>query len=614
MSRLVKSFTDSETAWCWGILALSFVAYLWIFLPLIPADGKSMGHDYSIHFPSMLAGYYWFLKNGFWSTPWFSPAHCGGVPFFADLNFGYFAFPQWAAFAVGPITAVRATFVLFAGLGAVGFHLLLRRRFAVTPGAAAAASVLFLFSSFFTYRMAVGHLASSHPYALTPWLAWAVLAPPAATAGRIESICSMAWPPVTGGLILAYMIQAGMVHVGPCAFIAVAVMLLVHGQIHGHRSRPWILLAAAVLIGGALSASRFTAAMALFGNFPRADYPLPGFPGPWDLLRTVFAALFWRVSPADAMQRMQNVRWDLDAHEWEYGLGPAALVLLAAGSAVAVARFRKVRQPLSRIARSVPAWGAMAIALALPLVLNWYEPHWNSLLKSLPYFGSSSTLVRWFVLYIPVVALLAGLALHRIAPDARWSVAGAALVSAVTIAWNATADKSYYTSQDYDGALVEAAWRDARSSGRVPAITHIVVLPEKSSGEPFLSSNRNDTLTLGYSQLLCYHPMFGYRLEHLPVGLLRAGPALMEVAPGVLNVKNPACYLYPRENACAPGDHFSADRRGDAERFLRYEPFPFVRSLRQRVADLTTLVALILVAAAISCSIFFALRRAVFTR
>ncbi len=65
----------SAEAWiCGSVLALSFAAYLWIFLPLIRADGAAMGHDYSASLPNLLAGYYWFRKNGLLETPWFSPA------------------------------------------------------------------------------------------------------------------------------------------------------------------------------------------------------------------------------------------------------------------------------------------------------------------------------------------------------------------------------------------------------------------------------------------------------------------------------------------------------------------------------------------------------------
>ena len=103
--------------------------------------------------------------------------------------------------------------------------------------------------------------------------------------------------------------------------------------------------------------------------------------------------------------------------------------------------------------------------------------------------------------------------------------------------------------------------------------------------------------------------MFGYSLERLPFGPLEPGPALAQPAPGWLNVKNPACYVYPLENACAPGAHFSTARRDDAGRFLAYRPFPFAQPARQDLADAITLAAIPLTALVLLAPLFLRLRR-----
>ena len=130
------------------LLVLAFAAYLGIFLSLIPADGKAMGGDYALHLPNMIAGYYWFLKNGAFAIPWFNPGECGGIPFIADFNVGYYTFPQWASFILGPLAALRLTFAVFAAIGAIGFFVLMRGPFRVSQWAALSSAVLFLFSGF----------------------------------------------------------------------------------------------------------------------------------------------------------------------------------------------------------------------------------------------------------------------------------------------------------------------------------------------------------------------------------------------------------------------------------------------------------------------------------
>jgi hypothetical protein len=61
---------------------------------------------------------------------------------------------------------------------------------------------------------------------------------------------------------------------------------------------------------------------------------------------------------------------------------------------------------------------------------------------------------------------------------------------------------------------------------------------------------------------------------------------------GRLNLLNPACFAFPEANHCHPGDRFSATERENAERFVRYRPFPFERPTSQRLADLVNLSAL----------------------
>ena len=59
----------------------------------------------------------------------------------------------------------------------------------------------------------------------------------------------------------------------------------------------------------------------------------------------------------------------------------------------------------------------------------------------------------------------------------------------------------------------------------------------------------------------------------------------------MLNTKNAACYLFPAENACAPGDQFTIEDREDAFKFLAYKPYDFAMPVSQKVADGLSLVA-----------------------
>ncbi len=561
-------------------------AYLWIYLPQLPASGAPWGHDYALHLPNLLAGQYWFQTNGSLAVPWFNPGQCAGVPFLGDLNVAYYSLPQWATFAFGPIAAVRFTLVVFAVLGAGGFYLLMRGPLAASPWAAATAAVLFLFSGFFTHRMIVGHL-TFHPFTLAPWLAWAFLA---GGAGR------RFWPAAVGGLIFAYMFHAGMVHGIAPVVLAVATILLAHGQMHGHRPAPWLLLAAAGVVALALGAQRLSAGLAFLQQFPRDEYDLPGFSSLVDALQIVLRSLFWRPPVAEAPPLLSNLGLPLERHEWEYGLGPAAALLLIAGAAT-------LRRP-----RSWLAAGAIVAVLAVPVLLNWHQAQWHAFLKDVPLLGSSSSLLRWFALYVPLVALFAGLALDRVVPVVRWRALLAVLAAAVTVAWNATAERSVDPANAYNASAIEQGWRALRAGAPVPAVTHLSVRVDKEN-LLLVPQDRNDDLARGHSQLLCYQPMFGYGLERLRFGALRPGQALDDLGDGTLNLKNPACYQFPAANGCAPGDHFRLEQRAAAARFLRYEPFEFQRPAWQQAADAITVAALMALLVALAAAVVRAWRQ-----
>ena len=60
---------------------------------------------------------------------------------------------------------------------------------------------------------------------------------------------------------------------------------------------------------------------------------------------------------------------------------------------------------------------------------------------------------------------------------------------------------------------------------------------------------------------------------------------MREVRDGHFNIKNPACYVYPKENDCSPGDHFREDQLEAMENFVSYRPFVFKISTAQKARE-----------------------------
>lgn len=574
----------------------TFVVFLIMFMPLLPTAAGTLGHDYGFNFPALLAGYYWILQNGISQLPWFSPAQCGGFPFFADPSIAYISLPQVLVVVMSPMRAVQVTFVVFALLGLCGAYALMRRGFQSSRAAAVLAAALFVFNGFYVYRVLIGHLPF-HGFALAPLMILLLLPRGGdSTLSRLGSVGAAA-------LCLSYMFQVGMIHVIPPLLLATAIILLVHAFCFGWRWEPWLRLVAAGVVSLLLCAGKLVAELALLANFPRDLYPLPGIPGIGQLLSLVAQSLFVS-APADATAHLANAQWPQERNEWEYGVSIVPALLLAAAVVTSICR-RRDRPPATPAQLLILV--AIVALLVCPLLLNWYQPGWNRVLKSLPYFSSVSSLLRFLCAYIPVVIVLACLALDRLPwpadRAARMRTSVAVFCLGVIAAQNALTNRDYYAGQPYRTAPVEEAYARARASGVVTPIEAIV----DTGGMTVMA---NDAMIAGGSQLDCYQPLMGYRREKFPVAPLRLGRVDERIGT-VLNLKNPACYLFPAENHCRPGDHFTLEQAAAADAFRRYQPFAFVQPQRQRVATAISGVAAIVTFAIVLAWAFAAGRRRV---
>ena len=237
--------------------------------------------------------------------------------------------------------------------------------------------------------------------------------------------------------------------------------------------------------------------------------------------------------------------------------------------------------------------GLLLTLLLLPLIVNYYEPHWNSSLKSVPLIRNSSNLLRWFCMYIPLVILAASLVLEKSAwlRQVRLYVGGWALITVLVL--NMSVDREYYAKQSYDPGPITKAYLQSQAADWSPMITHIHAFMDQN-GRLLTPISRNNALANGGSQLACYEPIFGFGLERFPILPLHPG-AVTAVRDGVLNIKNPVCYVFGEVNGCAPGDHFSTSQVQEAKAFASYQTFEFKFPVWQRIGNIVSLCAMSIV-------------------
>lgn len=567
------------------VMVLGFMVYLLVFLKFFPISGNRMGHDYAYYLPRLLAGYYWFHTNGFFSIPWFTPALGGGLMHFAHPQSFYYSIPQFVGFLVNPLESIRITFVLFSGLGLSGFYFLLHRRFNCDAWSSLLGAVFFLFNGFFTYRMIIGHL-DYHSFMLMPFVAFFLLKPESRYSQWGDGLlfCAVA------GALFSYTFYSGGIHQLVPAALAVLAICLTYDLNGGEKICFKVRLPLFLLFILLFCASKLNAGFATVHSLPREAYRLPGLSKVQYALWLPFKTLFFGSCDWAAVEHMfTNADWALQQHEFEYSVSFVPLVLVVIG---VIRFFRSGHRTRWAGYRSIRLWlhaAAIGILLVIPLLVNFYTVEWNALLKTLPVIKNSSTLLRWYLCYIPGVILFSVLAFEHLnlSPIPKKAVVLAMVVLVVVL--NLFKDKSYYREQAYNPQAIISGFIQAKRYREIPKIQYL--------GTQIRSKYRvirNDaTMIAGVSQIHCYEPIFGYRHEFFPKkDKLIAGPVTMIVGDRY-NMKNPACYSFPKANGCKPGDHFKTNQKQALDAFTAYRPFAFEMPRAQKAANILTLVTLL---------------------
>jgi hypothetical protein len=225
----------------------------------------------------------------------------------------------------------------------------------------------------------------------------------------------------------------------------------------------------------------------------------------------------------------------------------------------------------------------VALLLLLPVAVNYYSPAWNRFLKVVPVIGSSTQCTRWFCLYIPVITILTVVIADKTPFFRRFHKTVAIAGIGCVLLLNMTTDKSYYRQETYSPLPIMSMYYKVKRGEWEPSITDIGVCTDEY-GRPGVPVFRNDSLIFRQSQLLCYDSAFGYGLEKLPFKQLVPGSVFQE-KDGFLNIKNPACYVFPEANNCLPGDHFTVEQKDQAVAFTHYRPYAFAMPVSQKIAN-----------------------------
>ena len=200
-------------------------------------------------------------------------------------------------------------------------------------------------------------------------------------------------------------------------------------------------------------------------------------------------------------------------------------------------------------------------------------------------------LVRWYAIYIPLVVICAAVVIDKLKFN-RYLVPGLILLLLFVKAYE---DKTYYAQQGYNPQLAVYAHQQVMQTHTVPAIAEISSATSITTAEGTKMNGRDEIMAFGLSQINCHESLFGYRHEEFKQKeLLQVGQSVTQLTDGRFNMKNPACYVFPSENNCIPGDHFRADQKEELLSFISYKGYLFSKPKTQHISNWLSLITFLM--------------------
>jgi len=563
------------------LLAAWFAGYVWLFQGYF-FNGE-MGADYSYFLPKLLDEFLFAHINGWFEPQWFTPSFCGGFVGLPNPQSTYWSMPHLLLQLMSPTESVFTIMILFALLGGIGTYLFLQP---ICPGwPAYIAATLFASNGYHVARMLEGHL-SHHAFMLAPLLACLLIRSDHPFRSRaFWSNASYA------ALLLSYMFIAGSAPIFPQILLTVIVLLTLAATLK-FRSLPASLLGLALsgMISLLILGPKFLATVSFMLHNPRNQDPLPQFSTWQDAL---YHGLRIIVGPTrDTAQLRETLVNNTSTglwHGFEYGLTVAPIVLIGMFVVLALLNRKKfaVTHKMSRI-----AFGPLILLCffgILPFMINVDFGHgFTNFIRSLPLIGSTTNFFRWFIIPMTLIAMICGLMSRAlIARTKAPALIGSSLATLCTIIVfihygylikEPIDSRPYsYSNTNIERAFIYLEHTDSHQIKTIGVRTDLA---------------RNESFLFGESAKYCYEAALGYRLQGMRDTLVPGD--IHSVVANKLNMFDPSCYVYPHENACAPGARFDPQRRETMLDFARYRPLPYaVPRLHQSLTLLSNFAMLV---------------------
>ena len=546
-----------------------------------------IGHDSLLFLPKLLAGKWHFARHGL--APFrYTPHFCGGLPMYGNPQDMFYSLPQFFTFILDPWRGIQASILIAMLLGYFGWYRFGKDVLRFPSSWAHLLALITLSNGFYLLHMVVGHL-TFHTVPLLGLLLWMLYD------CRPDTLRTLSVRASGFALTSAYALYAGYPIVLVFAAMAAILLLPLDLLLSEHRRERFrLIFIRALLCGGAallFGASKLVAIWSFMRFFPRL-YPFDVFTEKSASALLFIARSFWYIPQGRFLFEPAGVQWG--THEYSMFLSPVTLMGLLRGGALLIRKKEWVRMH-KRLFAALALY-AVLLTIFFAQVTRGYGVI-PTLLQALPLLQSLHVTSRFLYLFSLFVSAAGIFCIHaclRAWNMQKWErlcliFANVLTLIALPIAYLPLLQSSELgSSVDYESIRVQ-------------------LHPPTYLDRPvaYVQEGKLDVQHVidGTTATRCFEPLFGYHGEHWTTSLTE-GPAESETE-GSFNLLNPACFQYPEENFCKPGDRIATSDRENFENFRKGKSVSWNLSRLQMVSDWVSVFMLLLS----SFMVFWALAR-----
>ena len=546
-----------------------------------------MGCDYLDVMPAIMNNLIWYKLNGIFEIPWYTPSKGGGVGLvFAHPQDYSMSLYQYLMFFFGPIKSAFITFLSFALFGLIGFYLLLKKVFKFNQWVSLTGALLFLFNGFYIYHTLVGHTCY-HSFMLLPGIIFCLMwdIPSNGSPRRHKFI---QWVPIlVAALLFTYSIHTSILYQHIIFGLTIFCVFSFY-TFFTKKTKHWTKLFYGLLVTILMSAAKLVALLSVT-RYVQRPASLFGFQDSSDFLPVLFKIFFGHNDNIEKLVFMGS-------HEWEFSITPIPLLFILVCIFYIITKkpqafYRHLKNIRNNHLSSYAFFILGLMCLWIPFALN--APEYRDFFGKLPLTKYLGTAPRFLSVYIVPAIICSMYCFNLIFITSREKKVVTYCCCFMIIVFVLMKDKSLYSHQPYSANLITAYYDSFMKDKIQPKLSSI----SSKGNQAFLFNESTNAKSL-------YDPFKNH------------APAMNELVPesvflktkGYLNMRNPACYVYPKANNCKPGDNFLVSQRDELEKFISYKPYDFKMSLAQKIANYLSVFTFFLCLSFLILSTRFTLR------